>query len=415
MCAVITWFCMILIFHPKHNSQQNPDDEFSEDNNNTNNKQTEINNNSGISSNYAHASTLVVNNSQVSSEYMYKGNSSSVHPLSQSGTCTGSQITNCDSAFQFGPLPITPHVGPSDSIAYRNKNNSIASTAPSMTTLVSHHNQHSVPNIHHGSNGKSSCSRSQKGSITGDSHKVMDYFPVNMNSNEDMYYHQQQEKTLQELQITTALKNHPPIPPSPTMGSEEEEIEYVPPPLSPARKNRDVINTIRPTVSNSIDRRQYTHSMMIVPCDEDMGEFGVSPSASHYNNKNHHRQPTTKRGEEEEEQRPPSTTFDHFQKQQAMNNSMLTSFRELGGNGQQQQQQQQQHLQQPSFHMSMSHSTSSLLLPLPFEINASPSMMSNLGERVGQQQQQLKDSTFGFLPPPPSSPPPPPPSSNPFQ
>ncbi|KAI7882312.1 uncharacterized protein EV154DRAFT_606049 [Mucor mucedo] len=126
MCAVITWFCMILIFHPKHNQATvTPDQDFL-------NEENGVNNQSDIS---GQASTLVFGSSQSGSDYAYH-KQGSVHPLSHSGMST-SQAT--DSAFQFGPLPTTPP----------RKNTSITSTAPSMTTLVP----------------KGSCGRSTKGSI----------------------------------------------------------------------------------------------------------------------------------------------------------------------------------------------------------------------------------------------------------
>ncbi|GAA5814824.1 hypothetical protein MFLAVUS_008327 [Mucor flavus] len=266
ICAVITWFCMILIFHPKHNhAPVHPSDEdFLADGTNGTDKQ--INNQSGISSNYAQASTLVFDSSQSGSEYTYS--KSGVHPLSQSG------ITNCDSAFQFGPLPIAPN--PVD-VGYR-KNNSITSTAPSLTTLVSHH-QHSMPS-------KGSCGRSMKG------FEKADYLSVSVadENKPDPYY-------LDESPTVNSLA----LQPIQTYQELEENEEYAPPPLSPARKNRDVIHSLRPEQ----DRSRYTHSMMIVPCDEDIGEFGINPVPK------------------------PAT--------------------------------------EESRYISMSHSTSSLLLPLPFE------------------------------------------------
>ncbi|KAF1803903.1 hypothetical protein FB192DRAFT_1301841 [Mucor lusitanicus] len=318
MCAVITWLCMILIFHPKHNHsvETTPatDEVYTEDSN-------KINNNSGISSTntYGHAPTLVYGNSQASSDYMYK----SCHPLTKSGTISSS---NCDSAFQFGPLPIIPSTSQATSTteAFR-KNNSIASTAPSMTTLVSHHQ------VSHGSNGKSNS----------------------------MY-------------------------PRSTKGSIKEE--YVPPPLSPARKSRgDVIQSLRPEQ----DRRRYTHSMIIQPCDEDMGEFGIKKKELQPVNLDQELVPGRSPHDGLEEELPAAThnEFNGFQQQQALNNSMLTSFKELGNNtsdllgdynGKPKQ--------------FMNHSTSSLLLPLPFE-TSNYSISSTIEEQQKQQSSTPSSSS----------------------
>lgn len=271
MCAVITWLCMILIFHPKHNQSNEGVPENAEEDTT---KQL-LNNHSGISS--LHAPTLTLGPSQASSEYMYK-EGASIHPLSKSGTCTSSQ---CDSAFQYGPLPTAPH---HHNDTYRNKNNSIASTAPSMATLVSHHH-------HHGSHGKShyfnnSGMRSTKGSI-----KDVDSFHISIPDETKPI------KPFEELELEELKKKH-----------QQEEEEYTPPPLSPARKNRE--NSSHNTAHVSEQQRRYTHSMNILPCDADIGEFGVD-----------------------------------FKKQQEMNSSMLSSFRDDA----------------------MSHSNSSLLMPLPFD------------------------------------------------
>lgn len=244
MCAVITWLCMILIFHPKHNQTNEPTSESAEDGTT---KQL-LNNHSGISS--IHAPTLTIGPSQASSDYMYKGGG--VHPLSKSTTSSSSQ---CDSAFQYGPLPIAP-----SNDTFRNKNNSIASTAPSMATLV-----------HHGSHGKSH-------------YKDMDSFHISIPDDAKPI------KPFDEL---------------------ENEEEYSPPPLSPARKNRE----------HSLRVERYTHSMNMSGAD--IGEFGID-----------------------------------FKKQQEMNSSMLSTFKDN----------------------TMRHSTSSLLLPLPFEGSSQYSINSEFGK-----------------------------------
>lgn len=361
MCAVITWFCMILIFHPKHSNSPTPDDETLADDPN---KQP-VNNNSGISSNYyTHASTLIPADSQISSDYLYKEGSIAVHPLSKSGNT--SQATHCDSALQFGPLPTTPPV--TSEIVYCRKNNSIISAAPSMTTLVSHRQQ-SLPNIYHG------------GSQGKNHHQYVkdaaDYFPVAIEKEE---YHKvndyNQEAVMHELDVAVSQKRKTskslvlqPIcdykeiemhqPPYKQVDMKEEE-EYVQAPLSPARKNRDIVHSIRST--DVVDQRRYTHSMISAPCNEDMGEFGLNHS---------------------KELKPKEEETFHFQKQQAM----LTSFKEFG---------------EAKKQMSMSHSTSSLLLPLPFEYGSSQSLSSQ-----DNMDPLHSGGLFDFLPPPPSGTPPP--------
>lgn len=193
MCAVITWFCMILIFHPKHNQAvtTSTDQDFLQE-------EKGVNNQSDIS---GQASTLVFGSSQSGSEYTYKH---AVHPLSHSGI---SQAT--DSAFQFGPLPTTPP----------RKNTSITSTAPSMATLVP----------------KGSCGRSTKGSI--DASMLQPIRP----------YHDLELEFLPEHE------------------------DYVPPPLSPARKNREVNQ--RPVERFTLTKEEeisYNDSQAIMS----FGEFG---------------------------------------------------------------------------------------------------------------------------------------------
>ncbi|KAL9550284.1 hypothetical protein MBANPS3_004808 [Mucor bainieri] len=393
MCAVITWLCMILIFHPKHNNsvEATPaaDEIYTEEDS------SKINNNSGISSTntYGHAPTLVYGSSQASSDYMYK----TCHPLTKSGTISSS---NCDSAFQFGPLPIIPSSSQATSTteAFR-KNNSIASTAPSMTTLVSHHQ------VNHGSNGKSNSMypRSTKGSISASS----DYFQVAMPeekalpSAEDYYdsrssytnaasiaaaqaasRHYQQELELQSLRVKSIYIA--------TIDKHEisrEEEEYVPPPLSPARKSRgDVIQSLRPEQ----DRRRYTHSMIIQPCDEDMGEFGIKKKELQPVNLEHQELvPGRSPHDGLEEELPVASIhndFPGFQQQQALNNSMLTSFKELGNTS--------DLLVDCSSKSKqfMNHSTSSLLLPLPFE-TSNYSISSSIEEQQKQQSSTSSSSS----------------------
>lgn len=393
MCAVITWLCMILIFHPKHNNsvESIPTEEeiYTEDSN-------KINNNSGISSTntYAHASTLVFGSSQASSEYMYK----TCHPLTKSSTINSS---NCESAFQFGPLPIIP---PSEVIATTTEvfrhNNSIASTAPSMTTLVSHHQ------VNHGSNGKSSSMypRSTKGSVSASS----DYFRVAMPdektlpSAEDYYdsrasynntasiaaaaaasrhYQQRQELEMNDLKV-----KHPHI------GLDKQEIqeeEYVPPPLSPARKSRgDAIQSLRPEQ----DRKRYTHSMMIIPCDEDMGEFGIKKNAARiYSNDDYLVSGHSPLNGQEEELPTTSNSnanvLQSFQQQQALNNSMRSSCKELGSDS-------TLLLDNDTPKKIMNHSTSSLLLPLPFETSNYSISSSFNGATEDHQKNQQSSSSF---------------------
>lgn len=332
MCAVITWFCMILIFHPKHSNSPTPDDETDE----TDDPNKEpVNNNSGISSNYyTHASTLVPMDSQISSDYLYKEGSIAVHPLSKSGNT--SQATHCDNAFQFGPLPTTPPV--TSEISYCRKNNSIISTAPSMTTLVSHR-QHSLPNIYHGGSQGKNHHRSIK--------DAADYFPVTIEKEDKA----NEETILHELAVSQTRKPSKSLVLQPICNYKEMEMqhpdikeeEYVHAPLSPARKNREIVQGMR---FPEADRRRYTHSMISAPCDEDMGEFGLNRS----------------------------NESPYFQKQ---------TLKEFG---------------EAKNQMPMSHSTSSLLLPLPFEFGSTQSLSSS----VDPPEQQF----FNFLPPPPSGTPP---------
>lgn len=204
MCAVITWFCMILIFHPK---QQNPaadEDPFADDT---------LNNQSGIISTYGQTTTLVITNSMISNEKDLKGvKEEAIHPLSHSGV-TNTYPVNYENPFNFGPLPIPPESRFND-----RKNTSFSSTAPSMNTLVSQ-----------SSPGKG-CSK-----------------PCTP------YFSDQEQALL-----------YPERNPSYTSES------YIPPPLSPARKVRDI-----PTVATEQARRKYSHSMTTSPCTEDVGEFGV--------------------------------------------------------------------------------------------------------------------------------------------
>ncbi|CAO3704056.1 unnamed protein product [Rhizopus stolonifer] len=127
MCAVITWLCMILIFHPKHGATQN--NVTSEDNT----YGEPISNQSGISSNYGQTTTLVIEHSQDSSD-TYK----EIHPLSKSGMSPS--VSQANSEFHFGPLPTPP-----GGYVHR-PNTSFSSNAPSINTLVSHN---------YGSQGKS--------------------------------------------------------------------------------------------------------------------------------------------------------------------------------------------------------------------------------------------------------------------
>ncbi|CAO3646468.1 unnamed protein product [Mucor fragilis] len=394
MCAVITWLCMILIFHPKHNHSieavPGTDEAYTEDSN-------KINNNSGISSTntYGHAPTLVYGSSQASSDYMYKP----CHPLTKSGTISSS---NCDSAFQFGPLPIIPSASQATSTtdAFR-KNNSIASTAPSMTTLVSHHQ------VNHGSNGKSNSMypRSTKGSISASS----DYFQVAMPdekalpSAEDYYdsrasynnaasiaaaqaaskHYQQQQQELELQSLRVAKQSHMPMVDRHEHNREEEE--YVPPPLSPARKSRgDVIHSLRPEQ----DRRRYTHSMIIQPCDEDMGEFGIKKKEPQPANLDQELVPGRSPHDGLEEELPVAThnEFTSFQQQQALNSSMLTSFKELGSTSDLLVDYNSKSKQ------FMNHSTSSLLLPLPFE-TSNYSISSSIEEQQKQQSSTPSSSS----------------------
>ncbi|KAG1451923.1 hypothetical protein G6F56_007957 [Rhizopus delemar] len=176
MCAVITWFCMILIFHPKQSNTTVEEEEAEQ---------------STVLNNDSQAPTLVIGHSQI------EFSKEEVHPLNQSQISTASFHED----FHFGPLPVPPGAN--------RKNTSFSSTAPSMTTLVSQS---------YGSKGRSK-------SVTYDE-------PLT------------------------------PLYPKPTE-------HYAPPPLSPARKAREI--PIEQT------RRKYSHSMTTSPCTEDVGEFGATP------------------------------------------------------------------------------------------------------------------------------------------
>ncbi|KAI9486638.1 MAG: hypothetical protein EXX96DRAFT_549827 [Benjaminiella poitrasii] len=364
MCAVITWLCMILIFHPKHTSStdnvnENDRNPFTDDNNDK-----QIHNASGISSTntYAHASTLVLGVSQASSEYTYKDSTFSHHPLSKSWIAasivedisdSSSSIINNDSAFQFGPLPIPP---PSESVNCC-KNNSTVSAAPSMSTLVSSHQM----NVHHGSQGKGSNSRrSTKGSIFHGGNNDMDYFHHNKSTHpmpddsksafdkndhttkkaSSIFQHQQRSYEELEMNDLDVKRKH-----ANSMSKkgfhhlEDEEACYVPPPLSPARKSRDNTGHHSSLVVGS-DCRRYMHSMNVQACKEDMDEFGINKKKQskisipndtviHFGAPNSRSQ--LQAGEEILYDSSSSVNeFKKFQQQQSINNSSLTSYRDFG-------------------------------------------------------------------------------------
>jgi hypothetical protein len=434
---------MILIFHPKHNNSAEAEDELYKEE-----SSTPINNCSTISdtNTYAHAPTLVIGNSQASSEYMYK-TGSGVHPLSKSDTNASSQMINCDSAFQFGPLPIAPPLASdTHTINYR-KNNSIASTAPSMTTLVSHHQM----GINHGSNGKSNSihynggiPHSTKGSISGGPNEI-DYFQVPMPTNDDKsimptvdvtenYYNNSHQhypepthtnrtstnppNTIQQTMTLQPIKHYEELeqaelqqkPPAANNKKTSTEEEYVPPPLSPARKSRGDITIHSLRVDQ--DRSRYTHSMMTAPCNEDMGEFGV-------NNKK-----TAPVRSTNDQQDYPNNNFNGFQQQQALNNSMLTSFREFGTDSTLILDDDLATTATAAKKYSMNHSTSSLLLPLPFEFGSESNQSINSYNQQHGYSSSLSsnkdnsmctsNNTFGLIAPPPATSPPLPPHPLPY-
>ncbi|KAI7898801.1 uncharacterized protein BX663DRAFT_555522 [Cokeromyces recurvatus] len=268
MCAVITWLCMILIFHPKHTSGH---DTINENDRNpfADGGKQQVQNVSGISSTntYAHhASTFILGVSRESSEYTYKDITYTQHPLSKSWIAPEEDSVRNDSAFQFGPLPIPP----SDEFIYGSKMNSTISAAPSMSTLVS--SQQLM--THHGSQGKNSR-RSTKASIFNND---TDYFKANYQILDDKktsatIFHQPrcEELEMNDLDMKRKLQLHS----SSKKGFhhlEQVDTTYVPPPLSPARKSRDIHH--HGVVAS--DRRRYMHFMNVEACEEDMDEFGIN-------------------------------------------------------------------------------------------------------------------------------------------
>lgn len=195
------------------------------------------------------------------------------------------------------------------------------------------------------------------------------------------YQQQQQELELQSLRV--AKQSHMPMVDRHEHNREEEE--YVPPPLSPARKSRgDVIHSLRPEQ----DRRRYTHSMIIQPCDEDMGEFGIKKKEPQPANLDQELVPGRSPHDGLEEELPVAThnEFSSFQQQQALNSSMLTSFKELGSTSDLLVDYNSKSKQ------FMNHSTSSLLLPLPFE-TSNYSISSSIEEQQKQQSSTPSSSS----------------------
>ncbi|ORE05638.1 hypothetical protein BCV72DRAFT_306225 [Rhizopus microsporus var. microsporus] len=318
MCAVITWFCMILIFHPKHNTNPNgsagDEDAYGDGH-------TPLNNNSGISSTYGQATTLVIGNSQASSDCM-SYSKGSIHPLSKSGNCP-----NYDSGFHFGPLPIPPDNNSPD---FNNRNNtSFSSTAPSMTTLVSQ----SAAN--YGSQGK--------GRSKGYNH--LDYYEVPLTVDDTSIMatplqptpskqsHLHSEK-IQRPQVSVES-----IPKNNNYASPNDE--YIPPPLSPARKGRE-ISTITQTRSE-LARRKYSHSMTPSSCNEDMSDFGASPypmpdvtdlsEKTQYQMMNGSMEGIPGIGDQVDDYHHHSMSYkktSSFQPQRYHDDAMLSSFRDFG-------------------------------------------------------------------------------------
>ncbi|KAI8069038.1 uncharacterized protein B0P05DRAFT_551300 [Gilbertella persicaria] len=182
MCAVITWFCMILIFHPKHNLSPealNPD-EGSDDSNQPLQ--------SGISSTNTFAqTTMITHDSHTSSDFR------SIHPLSKPNTPTADTFYHpSDSGFRFGPLPVIPDHD--DAIYHRDKNNSITSTAPSIATLVSRR----PSNVH-----------TRKGSLNQES--AIDFFQMSVpdtSTHDIALYHRQEKKVIRPRNIHILLLSH---------------------------------------------------------------------------------------------------------------------------------------------------------------------------------------------------------------
>ncbi|KAI8644659.1 hypothetical protein BD408DRAFT_413060 [Parasitella parasitica] len=371
MCAVVTWLCMILIFHPKQTNAVEADPEEEDDMMMTK-QSANITFISGLSNdnayphsptlvfgaagnNYPHAPnlsygdsqasgnapTLVFGNSQASNDYAYKP----PNPLNKSPTTN----TNTPSAFQFGPLPIIP---PAMQTA---KHDFVTSTPPSMNTLVSHQQFNQVKNTGAYPRSGSFSASSDTFQVTMPDEKMLpsteDYYDPRASHNAAIAaaaaaskYQQQQQQQLEELGLSQASSKN-----NNTLGKQElEEDEYVPPPLSPAKKSRgDAAQNMRVEQ----DRRSYTQSMMTTPCEEDMREFGVKKS----------NEEITFQKEEV------SNNFQNFHQQHTSNNSMLTSFKELGFDSLLEAQDASAANATAAPSATLNHSSSSLMLPLPFE------------------------------------------------
>ncbi|KAG1458572.1 hypothetical protein G6F55_005264 [Rhizopus delemar] len=275
MCAVITWLCMILIFHPKHNAtQSNPstdDDAYTA---------APLNNHSGISSNYGQTTTLVIENSQDSNDTMSYTKEGGVHPLSKSGMITPGE--NYDSGFHFGPLPTPPHAPEMTN----RQNTSFSSIAPSVTTLVSHNNNY-------GSQGKS---RSK-------SYTPSEYYESTISVQDDMAATPLYPTPLKQQQIEKKQKGY-------DTSVNDYPVDHYASPPPPVRRGQ---------IKTENGTRKHSQSM-IPSHDEDMSEFGLDTRAYGIGNN------VENNVDEESYYRKTSS----FQAAYYQNDNVLSSFREFG-------------------------------------------------------------------------------------
>ncbi|KAI8391546.1 uncharacterized protein BYT42DRAFT_557249 [Radiomyces spectabilis] len=195
MCSVITWFLVILIFHPKPNNAQadatmnQPSHDFL-----SNGKHLET---------YPNSPPLMMQNSQASSEYLQYTKSVAV-PINQPS------FTD-PPAFQLGPLPPPPDV--------THHNNSFGSTTPSTATLVS------SPNMLRRNRSKGSISERVESVILEDGTHPKS-MPMH-NGYVDQYPRSDSESGIAGLSDHHNQGHHD-MPPPDMMGLQNEAMAYHP-------------------------------------------------------------------------------------------------------------------------------------------------------------------------------------------
>ncbi|KAI8352163.1 hypothetical protein EDC96DRAFT_485269 [Choanephora cucurbitarum] len=232
MCAVITWLCMILIFHPKHNlSPEANSDE------NTDDSQRPLNNQSGLSSANTFPQSYQYGQARSMSEYPYP----SVHPLSKQEVSVADTFNHpFDNSFKY---PIYQ----ADLGYYRDKNNSIASSIPSVSTIVSRQPSYS---------SKLRLSKALPSRET-----AADLFQPIPDSDRRKSYaiiHPLSSPSDDSFRDLTSFQR-------------DEDIT-IPPILPPVRKRSEPI-------IHHPDFRRYTNSVAIPLIDEDLEDFGVYKKA----------------------------------------------------------------------------------------------------------------------------------------